>query len=282
MQFKRNNNSPRVQCQFCDKVGHQARQCYRAKDYFRDMLSQPQVHYANSNSTSNSSWVLDTGASHHVTNDLQNLSLHTAYDGPDELQLRDGSGLQISHIGSSFFRFPSKIYALKNVLCVPKAQTNLVSVSSFCKSNNVSVEFFSNFFLVKDQSTGEILAKGPLEHSLYHLSSSHFPSPIPIAQYGFRTALLPNSGTVVWVIRHPGCLIICCLNLSYLFISMLNNTLCNSCQCNKSHRLPFGVSSLTSSRPLELLYSDVWGLLLLHHSMVFAIILYLLIIFLSI
>ncbi|XP_021602587.1 uncharacterized protein LOC110607743 [Manihot esculenta] len=37
--------------------------------------------------------VLDTGASHHVTNDLQNLSLHAPYDGLDELHLTNGSDL---------------------------------------------------------------------------------------------------------------------------------------------------------------------------------------------
>ena len=34
---------------------------------------------------------------------------------------------------------------------------------------------------------------------------------------------------------------------------------CESCLCNKSHRLPFGKPSLCSPRPLDLIYSDVWG-----------------------
>ncbi|CAB4316324.1 unnamed protein product [Prunus armeniaca] len=34
---------------------------------------------------------------------------------------------------------------------------------------------------------------------------------------------------------------------------------CVSCQCNKSHRLSFGVSSLQSRGPLDILYNDVWG-----------------------
>ena len=29
-------------------------------------------------------WLLDSGASHHVTHDLANLSLHTPYDGTEE------------------------------------------------------------------------------------------------------------------------------------------------------------------------------------------------------
>jgi hypothetical protein len=32
---------------------------------------------------------------------------------------------------------------------------------------------------------------------------------------------------------------------------------CVSCHCNKSHKLPFSVTSLTSTAPLEYLYADV-------------------------
>lgn len=38
-----------------------------------------------------------------------------------------------------------------------------------------------------------------------------------------------------------------------------NFNYCNSCLSNKIHRLPFGVSSVTCVKPLEILYIDVWG-----------------------
>lgn len=41
--------------------------------------------------------------------------------------------------------------------------------------------------------------------------------------------------------------------------SSQNKSFCDSCRCNKSHKLPFGVSSLKSRCPLDLLYTDVWG-----------------------
>ena len=34
---------------------------------------------------------------------------------------------------------------------------------------------------------------------------------------------------------------------------------CRSCCINKSHHFPFGKSSIKSSRPLKIIYSDVWG-----------------------
>ena len=46
------------------------------------------------------------------------------------------------------------------------------------------------------------------------------------------------------------------------FIPNLSNcfsTTCNSCNINKSHRLPFSTSTLQSSSPSELIYSHVWS-----------------------
>ena len=43
----------------------------------------------------------------------------------------------------------------------------------------------------------------------------------------------------------------------------INNSLFfffNSCLCNKSHQLPFGISTLKSRGPLDLLHTNVWGL----------------------
>jgi hypothetical protein len=37
-------------------------------------------------------------------------------------------------------------------------------------------------------------------------------------------------------------------------------SVCDACACAKAHQLPYSVSSRSSSTPLELIYSDVWGL----------------------
>ena len=62
---------------------------------------QPRAHYA-SNAPSTTSWLLDNGASHNVTADLNNLSMHAPYNGSDNIMIGDGSGLFITHTGSTF------------------------------------------------------------------------------------------------------------------------------------------------------------------------------------
>ncbi|KAK9211993.1 hypothetical protein WN943_001372 [Citrus x changshan-huyou] len=44
-----------------------------------------------------SNWLLDSGASHDVTSDISNLSLHQPYEGPDDIVIGDGTGLNITH-----------------------------------------------------------------------------------------------------------------------------------------------------------------------------------------
>ena len=44
-----------------------------------------------------------------------------------------------------------------------------------------------------------------------------------------------------------------------LFSSLHGEVACNACKCNKLHKIPFYVSTLTSHALLELIYLDVWG-----------------------
>ena len=207
--------------------------------------------------------MMDSGASHHVTNDLHNLSLYSDYRGPDEILVGDGSSLHISHIGSTKLITSQKPLALSNVLHVPNMQRNLISVSKLCQTNHTSVEFFPNHFLVKDLATGAPLVKGHNINNMYELptpcqfSSSAASNKSPFVLLSVKTT------ADVWHRRlgHPSSRILNFMLRSFsLAYDHSNQKLdCNSCLSNKSHKLPFYNSSLSSSKPLELLYTDVWG-----------------------
>jgi histone deacetylase 1/2 len=38
-----------------------------------------------------------------------------------------------------------------------------------------------------------------------------------------------------------------------------NDSVCDACQCGKSHQLPYLVSISVSDGPMDLIFSDVWG-----------------------
>lgn len=44
-------------------------------------------------------WYPDSGASNHTTPNIKNLMNKAAYDGPDQVFVGDGTGVDIKHIG---------------------------------------------------------------------------------------------------------------------------------------------------------------------------------------
>lgn len=62
-------------------------------------------------------WFLDSGASHHVASDLNNIAFYALYDGNEELIIGDGTGPSITFTGSIKSSNSSSLI-LNNVLCV--------------------------------------------------------------------------------------------------------------------------------------------------------------------
>jgi len=78
----------------------------------------------------------DTGATHHITSELQHLNLSSeAYDGQDHIRIGDGTGLPITHIGSASLTLTRRQYLLKQLLHVPSICKNLLSVRKFAHDN---------------------------------------------------------------------------------------------------------------------------------------------------
>jgi hypothetical protein len=271
----RRNHNPKPYrgfCQLCDQQGHTAKRCPRLRTFSpspppyqqfgtlsRTPSAPPRAHFAAQPNLASTNWLVDSGASHHVTADLNNLSLHSEYDGSDDIMIGDGTGLQITHTGSTKLPSSSKSFLLSDVLCVPRMQKNLISVSKFCKANHVSIEFFPFDFVVKDLRTRAPLMKGANKDGVYEWPARVSPSSKPIIAFASVKAPLQQ-----WHNRlgHPSTTILKHIISSQtlpLSSSTTSDFSCNACSCNKIHKLPFHVSSLKSTAPLELLYSDVWG-----------------------
>ena len=132
----------------------------------------------------NNGWILDSGASHHITHDLNQLHLSTPYSGVDQLVVVDGTALPISHTGNSSLQTPTQTLHLSDILHVPSIAQNLLSVSKLCNTNLISIEFFSDQFLVKDLKSGTTLIKGINKNGLYHI-------PAQLTPHAFITTTTP-------------------------------------------------------------------------------------------
>jgi hypothetical protein len=103
---------------------------------------------------------------------LKNLSIHSEYDGTDEVVIGDGSVLAVFYIGSLTLKSPKQTFILRDTLCVPNICKNLISVHHFTSQNNVFLEFHPFYFLVKDQTTGATLLRRACESGVYHFPNS--------------------------------------------------------------------------------------------------------------
>jgi hypothetical protein len=156
-------------CQLCGNWGHEAIDC---RNHFDPNYRPDNYRSGNSASTSsnnnhhNPPWYLDTGATDHLTSDLERLHVHERYRGKDQVQVANGSCLSISHIGHSNLTGSSLLH-LKDILHVPRIRKNLLSVYRLVSDNDVFVEFHRHFFYVKDKVTKKILLHGRSRGGLY-------------------------------------------------------------------------------------------------------------------
>ena len=119
---------------------------------FAPTYPQPTANYvAADNSDGDGSWYPDSGATHHVTNDLANLTVNAPYSSTDTLAVVNGAGLPITHLGSSTIPTSNGNLYLRNVLLVPSIHKNLLSVQRFCIDNQAIFMFDGHRFCVKDR-----------------------------------------------------------------------------------------------------------------------------------
>ncbi|CAL5401450.1 unnamed protein product [Camellia sinensis] len=212
-------------------------------------------------------WYVDSAATSHITNDLNQLSDYQPYQGTDQVTIGDGSSLPIHHIGNGLLPTPSFPLKLQQVLHVPHISSNLLSVHRLASDNNCSVIFDADKFVVQDKDTKSILYKGLNSQGLYHApqSVSMFSSSSPQACFKSTNSPTAASSTAAsapnWHLRlgHPSSTKLHHILNTFHLPSHPSSGLCPHCCVSKTHRLPFSLSNSTVNKPLALIHSDVWG-----------------------
>lgn len=186
-------------------------------------------------------WVLDSGATHHITSSpLDNLYSTTC---PTFVSLPTGAHTPISSIGNFSL---SPHLTLSNVLSVPDFKFNLLSVSQLTKTLNCVVSFFPTFCTFQDLTTKMLIGVGEERNGLYYFKHS------PVTS-------LQTSGPIsfdIWHQRlgHPS------LHNVPRFISRPRTfDYCDICTRGKHTRLPFQLISNKSLIPFDRIFCDIWG-----------------------
>jgi hypothetical protein len=103
-----------------------------------------------------SEWVMDTGASAHMSSDDGNLTSLSPNPPHKHVIVGDGTSLSATHYGHVNFPAPTSCgrLSLRDVLVTPRIINNLIFVHQFTTGNHCSIELDPWDFSVKDLRTG--------------------------------------------------------------------------------------------------------------------------------
>lgn len=130
-----------------------------------DTFSTPRDAYiANYKGPVDERWYIDSGATYHLTNIINNMHVREQFNGSDQLIIDNGQCLPITHIGDAFFTFKSSnvkqkhlFIVFKDILLVPLITKNILNILKLTADNNLSVEFLGNICFVNDSLKGQKL-----------------------------------------------------------------------------------------------------------------------------
>ena len=123
-------------------------------------------------------WVIDSGASDHISGNVSLFSSLSSPKFPHLITLANGDKVASKGVGQISV---SASLNLESVLFVPNCPFNLISLSQLTKSLNCSVTFYADLFVIQEHGTGQTTGVGHESRGLYYLetnSSVLFSSPI--------------------------------------------------------------------------------------------------------
>lgn len=214
---------------------------------FANAAGLPPSSNVSINSIFTQPWILDSGATDHITSD-PTLFTKTNTTSLPIVNLPNGSVVPITHTGT--IPFNSDI-TLEKVLCVPSFRLNLMSASKVTNSLNCCALLFPTFCVLQDLTTGKMIGLGEQRGGLYYMS------PLLRTPSSHQVSYPSN----LWHMRlgHPSASRLKLVSplLSSNNISFDNN--CTVCPMAKQTRLPFPLSSITTHAPFDLLHCDICG-----------------------
>ena len=194
---------------------------------------------------SSAPWILDTGASNHIS-DNKDLFSSLTFSAPLlTITLANGSQTIAKGIGSVC---PLPSLPLTSILYVPDFPFNLISISKLTHDLHCVLIFSYNSVTLQDRSTRKTIGIGHESQGLFHLSS-------PLCS----TACTSTKAPLLFHSRlsHPSLIK---FRKPVPHYSSLSSLECESCQHGKHTRVlfPKRLDPWTKS-PFKLVHMDVWG-----------------------
>ncbi|KAJ9708908.1 hypothetical protein PVL29_000753 [Vitis rotundifolia] len=262
----------RPHCTYCNKLGHTRDRCYQlhgrpprtahVAQSSDSPLPQPPSSSASqasvasvaqpgnasaclTHTSSLGSWILDSGASDHLSGNKDLFSSITTTSALPNVTLANGSQTVAKGIGLAL---PLPSLPLTSVLYTPECPFNLISISKITRTLNCSITFSDKFVTLQDRSTGKTIGIGRESQGLYHLTSDSSPA---VCISTDAPLLIHNR------LGHPS---LSKFQKMVPRFSTLSSLPCESCQLGKHTRVSFPKRLNNRAKsPFELVHTDVWG-----------------------
>ena len=160
-------------CFFCEGEGHWKRNCPKYKEFKGKNKKNENpgegmsisCSFNSNNDSSSKAWVLDTGASSHICSSLQDLANERKLD-KDEVILKLGNNVSVAAkaIGSSSILLYKHVLYLNNVLYLPNAYRNIMSISCMTR---LGYDFLFTKDVCKIIYDNKIVGYGYVQNGLY-------------------------------------------------------------------------------------------------------------------
>ena len=217
--------------------------------------------------TNNGTWIVDSGASDHMTGDFQVFTTFKPCAHSQTVRIADGSLTPVIGTGSVTL---SDDLLLSSVLFVPKLNCNLLSISKLTRDLHCVTKFYPNLCKFQVEGSEKVIGSAEMHDELYILKASSKSKQVHTSSYGnysnldsvFNSVSVSNENLVMlWHFRlgHP--------NFGYLeklfpelFVHKRPKFFhCEVCQLAKHTRNSYPSLPYKPSRPFSMIHSDIWG-----------------------
>ncbi|XP_074304680.1 uncharacterized protein LOC141639457 [Silene latifolia] len=200
-------------------------------------------------------WVIDTGATDHMTSDASLLCNIVNLSCPLLVTLPDGTVKQVFKTGTVYL---TNNITLSDVLLIPDFQPNLLSVGKLISRSHLVVTFLKDICLFQDLSSKRTIAQGNRSGDLYTIR-------VPVFQKvcnntslsSFSAARQLNVAIFHSRLGHPS--VEKLKHVNPVVMQGVNKMVCETCVLAKHHSLPFYRSLSHAKQCFDLIHMDLWG-----------------------
>jgi hypothetical protein len=275
----RQGKGRRLRCYGCGGEGHFRRDCPKRRESSNPHTDKPVTEESHSHSEPDQStgaflasgkshgttgWLVDSGASSHMTCKRELLQDYKELQTPEKVSLGDGRTVEAIGVGNVHMSMQFKVSDPKKcvmyrVLYVPKLACSLFSVKAAASRGNV-VLFSATKCWIRN-SRGNLCGMGTLQNKMYQLNCE------PVLQEHASVASENANDVDLWHQRlgHPSESVLKEIVTHELVSGVkipkrVELSFCEGCVEGKMQRKPFKpVGEIRSKRKLQCVHSDVCG-----------------------